>query len=141
MTFRQPAYSTDSYDPEPHPRPDWVLEIPERITVAEASAKAVRAFFRGVFVGAIGLAAILAAGAAWSQDLQCDSADRVTGLLADKYGETLRATGLGGGDSVMSLWASDATGSWTITVTLPDGQMCLVASGMEFAATPRGEPV
>jgi hypothetical protein len=65
---------------------------------------------------------------------QCDSRERVTQLLADRYGETRRALGLAGEAAVMELFASDATGTWTITVTLPDGQMCLMASGSDFQA-------
>jgi hypothetical protein len=62
----------------------------------------------------------------------CDNRDRVTALLADRYGETRRAIGLAGQQAVMELYASDATGSWTITLTLPDGVMCLMASGAGF---------
>ena len=65
---------------------------------------------------------------------QCDTRDRVTALLADRYGETRRAVGLAGDAAVMELYASDATGTWTITVTLPDGQMCLMASGAGYEA-------
>jgi hypothetical protein len=65
---------------------------------------------------------------------QCDTRDRVTTLLADRYGETRRAVGLAGDAAVMELYASDATGTWTITVTLPDGQMCLMASGAGYEA-------
>jgi hypothetical protein len=32
----------------------------------------------------------------------------------------------------MELYAADTTGTWTITVTLPDGQMCLMASGVGY---------
>ena len=65
---------------------------------------------------------------------QCDTRDRVTALLAERYGETRRALGLAGEAAVMELFASDASGTWTITVTLPDGQTCLMASGSDFQA-------
>lgn len=65
---------------------------------------------------------------------QCDSRDRVTALLADRYNETRRALGLAGESAVMELFASDATGTWTITITLTDGQMCLMASGSGYEA-------
>jgi hypothetical protein len=65
---------------------------------------------------------------------QCDTRDRVTALLADRYGETRRAIGLAGEAAVMELFAADATGTWTITLTLPDGQMCLMASGSGYEA-------
>lgn len=63
---------------------------------------------------------------------QCDTRDRVTALLADTYGETRRSIGLAGDGAVMELYAADATGTWTITVTLPDGQMCMMASGAGY---------
>jgi hypothetical protein len=72
---------------------------------------------------------------------QCDSREAVTALLADRYGETRRALGLAGEAAVMELYASDATGTWSITMTLPDGRMCLMASGSGYeaeAASPAG---
>jgi hypothetical protein len=70
----------------------------------------------------------------------CDSRDRVIALLADRYGETRRALGLAGEAAVMELYASDITGTWTVTVTLADGQMCLMASGTDFQALDAGLP-
>jgi hypothetical protein len=74
---------------------------------------------------------ILATQIAFSQP-QCDARDRVVALLAERYGETRHALGLAGEAAVMELFAAEATGTWTVTVTLPDGQMCLVASGSDF---------
>lgn len=71
---------------------------------------------------------------------QCGSRDQVTALLADRYGETRRALGLAGEVAVMELYASDTTGTWTITLTLPDGQMCLIASGAGFEAVTEDLP-
>jgi len=77
---------------------------------------------------------------------QCDARDRVTALLSDRYGETRRAIGLAGQAAVMELYASDTTGTWTIALTLPDGLMCLMASGAGFEALTeehptRGKPI
>ncbi len=65
---------------------------------------------------------------------QCAPRAEVTARLADRYGETRRAMGIAGSDAVMELYASDTTGTWSMTVTLADGQMCLVASGQGFEA-------
>lgn len=65
---------------------------------------------------------------------QCGPHEVVTALLAERYGETRRALGLAGEAAVMELFASDTTGTWTITVTTPDGQMCLMASGAGYEA-------
>jgi hypothetical protein len=75
------------------------------------------------------LAVILAATQIAHAAPQCDTREAVTALLADRFGETRRAIGLAGHAAVMELFASDATGTWTITFTLPDGRMCLMASG------------
>jgi hypothetical protein len=65
---------------------------------------------------------------------QCDTREVVTALLADRYGETRRAIGIAGTEAVMELYAAEVTGTWTITLTLPNGQMCLMASGQGFEA-------
>lgn len=70
----------------------------------------------------------------------CDARDQVTALLADRYGETRRALGLAGETAVMELFASEATGTWTITVTLPDGRMCLMATGTGYEALREDRP-
>jgi hypothetical protein len=72
---------------------------------------------------------------------QCDSREAVTAFLADRYGETRRALGLAGEAAVMELFASDRTGTWSITMTLPDGRMCLMASGAGYEATTEDRPV
>ena len=62
-------------------------------------------------------------------------ADVVAGLAAN-YAETPRLMGIAG-VQMMEVFASD-TGTWTITVTSPEGVTCLVASGVAFRASPQG---
>ena len=50
---------------------------------------------------------------------QCATRDVVVAELATKYSETRRGMGLGANNTIMELFASDATGTWTITVTRP----------------------
>lgn len=64
--------------------------------------------------------------------MQCAKRDLVVAKLATGYGETRRSIGLTADNSVMELFASDATGTWTIMKTLPNGMTCLVASGESF---------
>lgn len=52
--------------------------------------------------------------------------------LSSQFGETRRGIGLGQSDRIVEIFASGATGSWTITVTTPDGRTCLVASGQSW---------
>ena len=99
-----------------------------------------------MFALSLGLVGMIAAADIAKAATQCDARDRVMALLADRYGETRRGIGTAGEGAVMELFAAEETGTWTITVTLPDGQMCLVASGARFEAVTeelptRGEKV
>ena len=85
-----------------------------------------------LFALSFGLAAVLAATQIAHSAPQCDSREAVTALLADRYAETRSAVGIAGQAAVMELYASDETGTWSITMTLPDGIMCLMASGSNY---------
>jgi len=79
------------------------------------------------------LACILATSAAAQHGMRnCAPRQAVLDRLAVGYGETRQSVGLGANNQVVEVFASDATGTWTITVTLPDGLTCLVASGQAF---------
>jgi len=62
----------------------------------------------------------------------CGPRDTVVNRLADGYGETRKSMGLGANNSVVEVFASAESGTWTITVTTPNGLTCLVASGQAF---------
>lgn len=85
-----------------------------------------------MFALSLGLGGMIAAGDVAFGAPQCDTRERVVALLADRYGETRRAVGIAGQTAVMELFAAEATGTWSITMTLPDGQMCLMASGLNY---------
>jgi hypothetical protein len=87
-----------------------------------------------MFALSLGLGGMIAATDIAFGNPQCDVRDRVLAALADRYGETRRAIGLVGEAAMMELFAAEDTGTWTITMTLPDGQMCLVASGAGYEA-------
>ena len=93
-----------------------------------------------LFALSFGLAAVLAAADIAHSAPQCDRREAVTALLADRYFETRRAVGIAGQSAVMELYASDATGTWSITMTLPDGTMCLMASGANYEAVTEDLP-
>ncbi len=67
-----------------------------------------------------------------AQGRNCAPRDAVVNRLAEGYGETRQSMGLGANNAVVEVFASDETGSWTITVTAPNGVTCLVASGQGF---------
>ncbi len=78
------------------------------------------------------LALLCATGAYGQSASNCGPREKFTSALADRYGETRRSMGLRTSGQVMEVWASDDTGSWTITVTTPQGTTCLIAAGQFF---------
>ncbi len=78
------------------------------------------------------LAAALAVAAppASAQGLQCGPRALVLERIAATE-QTRRAIGLAG-QAVMETFAARDGTRWTITVTLPDGRMCLLAHGVAF---------
>jgi hypothetical protein len=93
----------------------------------------------------LGLAGVILATQIARAEPQCGPRDLVLQSLADRYGETRRSLGLAGPTQVMELFASDETGTWTITLTMPDGVTCMVASGQGYqtideALPARGTP-
>lgn len=87
------------------------------------------------------LGALTAAAALWictasdafaQSNRNCGPREVVLDRLAQGYGETRQSMGLGANNAVIEVFASDETGTWTITVTTPNGLTCLVASGQSF---------
>lgn len=93
-----------------------------------------------MFALSLGLGGMIAATNIAFGAPQCDTRDRITALLGDRYGETRRSVGIAGEAAVMELYAADGTGTWSITMTLPDGQMCLMASGSGYEAVTEDLP-
>lgn len=99
-----------------------------------------------LFALSLGFAALILVTQAQAQAQQCGPRAAVIAQLADRFGETRRSMGIAANNMVMEVFASDASQSWTITVTTPQGQTCLVASGQGFEAIAdelpaKGEPV
>lgn len=74
------------------------------------------------------------------QQRNCGPRDLVVERLATGYGETRQSLGIGANNSMVEVYASEETGSWTILVTLPTGVSCLVASGESFEAVAEALP-
>ncbi len=62
----------------------------------------------------------------------CGSRDHVIASLSDTYSERHIASGFQSSAGLMEVWASDVDGTWTILLTRPDGQTCVVASGTHW---------
>ena len=79
-----------------------------------------------------GIMALAAQQLAAEQPRNCAPRDVVLDRLAQSYGETRQSIGLGSRGTLIEVFASRETGSWTITATQPDGTTCLIASGQSF---------
>lgn len=86
---------------------------------------------REFFLMAFGIGAMISAGQQAQADNCADHAV-VVERLAERYGESRQSIGLAGDNSVVEVFASMDTGSWTITVTEAGGLTCLVAAGQAY---------
>lgn len=82
--------------------------------------------------GLFAIAAVLSLTPAAAETRNCAPRDAVVERLADRYGETRQSIGLGANNAMVEVFASEETGTWTITVTSPSGVSCLVASGQAY---------
>ena len=81
----------------------------------------------------IALSLILPATTVHAQP-RCAPRDNVIAKLQNDYGETRRSIGLAKNNSLVEVHASGTSGTWSITVTTPNGTTCLVAAGNSFEA-------
>ena len=77
-------------------------------------------------------ATLMLATTASAQSNNCAEHALVVERLASGYGESRQSIGIGTDNSVVEVFASLETGTWTITVTAAGGPTCLVASGGAF---------
>ncbi len=87
-----------------------------------------------LFALSLGFNALILLTQAASAAPRCAPRAVVLEQLADRYGESRRSVGIAANNMVMELFANDESQSWTITVTTPQGQTCLLASGSGFEA-------
>jgi len=81
---------------------------------------------------ALTCAATLMASGANAQNRNCAEHAMVVEQLADRYGESRQSIGIAANNTVVEVFASTETGTWTIVVTQPGGPTCLVASGEAY---------
>ena len=98
-----------------------------------------------LFALSFGFAALILATQHAYAGNNCAERSVVLNELTTKYQETRRALGIAANTAVMEMFASSQTGTWTMTITTPDGTTCLVASGNGFEGAadplpPAGDP-
>ena len=64
--------------------------------------------------------------------LKCDSRDKVLALLAKNYKETPIAVGLDDRGILVELLSSKHGKTWTLILTSPDGNSCLISGGTDW---------
>ena len=75
----------------------------------------------------------------------CADRDEITASLTDRFSEAHVASGLQSESGLVEIWASDTDSTWTILMTRPDGQTCVMASGTHWLTVlpeivPAGDP-
>lgn len=88
------------------------------------------------------LAVVIALAGSASANPACAPRGHVVDRLMTKYGESPVSVGLGSKGALVEVFANQASGTWTIVVTRPDGISCLAASGQDFMridALPAGD--
>lgn len=73
--------------------------------------------------------------AAQSADGPCGTRDFFVDQLVETYHEAPVAGGLQSEDSLVEIWASNETGSFTILVTDTSGETCVAFTGEDFQET------
>ena len=71
---------------------------------------------------------------------QCAPHDVVAAALKDRFGEAVQVQGLSADGRLVEVWANPVTGTWTATMTSPDGTTCMSVAGDRFQSTKPGEP-
>jgi hypothetical protein len=89
-----------------------------------------------LFAMSFGLAALIWLGQAAQAGPGCAPRQIVLDRLTGHFGESRQSAGLAGPHHLMELFAAPATGTWTVTVTTPDGLTCVLAAGDAWEAMP-----
>lgn len=81
-----------------------------------------------LFIATIVAAMVDTSGVLASESL-CTSRDHMLAALAKKYKETPVAVGLENRGALLEVLTSEDGATWTVIVTGPQGESCLVAAG------------
>ncbi len=101
---------------------------------------------RGLALSALILGMTVAGTPEAQAQMACGERDAVVAKLGENYGEVRRGGGLAGPTAIFEIFASEATGTWTILKTTPNGLTCFMAAGDGWhddagELTPVGSPV
>jgi hypothetical protein len=77
--------------------------------------------------------AVLSACPVMAQDTCFVRAD-LEPIMHDQFGEDRVSVALDARGWLMEVWTNPDNGTWTVTITTPDGQACFAAYGSEYQA-------
>ncbi|MCH2077939.1 MAG: hypothetical protein MK180_13860 [Rhodobacteraceae bacterium] len=80
----------------------------------------------------VGVTALVLSTTSTQAQANCAERDQVLERLSARYGESRQSVGVAANQSLVEVFANSGTGSWSITVTMPNGTTCLVASGTSY---------
>ncbi len=85
-------------------------------------------------------AALIAAPAGGAaQQIPCNQRNDVLGHLAQKYQELPIAVGVTNRGGLVEVLATGDGKTWTIILSSPDGQSCMIAAGESWRALPQAD--
>ena len=71
-----------------------------------------------------------------SGELACESHAEITKQLGKRFQESPSAIGLSSTGAVIEIFTGSGDATWTIVVTTPDGNSCVIATGEAWEAVP-----
>ena len=93
--------------------------------------------FKRILTGVLAVAGLTSPALAYGN---CGQRAVVVARLQDGYSERLTAGGLQATQPVQTMievWASPETGTFTVLLTDPSGMSCIVAAGTDFFSDPK----
>lgn len=69
-------------------------------------------------------------------EVACAPREAMITRLTEKYGEVRAGIGTRGPESILEIYASPLTGSWSAVMTYADGRSCVVAVGANWSSDP-----
>ena len=91
------------------------------------------------FAAALIAALIAASAGGAAQQVTCNQRDDVLGHLAQKYQELPVAVGVTDRGGLVEVLSTGDGKTWTIIISSPDGEACMVAAGEGWRALPRAD--
>ena len=88
---------------------------------------------------AITAALIAAPPGGAAQQIPCNQRDDVLGHLAQKYREVPVAIGVTNRGGLVEVLSTSDGNTWTIIISSPDGEACMVAAGEGWRALPKAD--